>query len=60
MYVRKATVSEIRKHFKDDGHLVRISRDGHVIFKRNGEGPWLEGRYVSEYIFCDETGVQHP
>lgn len=55
--VRQATQSEIRNHFKDNGHLIRISRDGHVIFKRNGEGRWLEGRWISEYRFCEDYGV---
>lgn len=54
---RTATVAEIRSHYKSMGYTVRIDRKGHVEFKRNGEGPWLEGRWVSEYSFDDESGV---
>lgn len=57
MTTRTATVAEVRKHYKDQGHTVRIDREGHVEFKRNGDGSWLEGRWVSEYRFDDETGV---
>lgn len=52
-----ATHAQIRKHYKDMGHTVRIDREGHVEFKQNGEGPWLEGRWVSEYRYDDEFGV---
>lgn len=57
MTTRTATKTEIRNHYKDDGHTVRISRDGHVTFKRDGEGEWLEGRYVEEYKMTEEYGV---
>ena len=43
------TTTEVRAAYKAAGHTVRINRDGHVEFKRDGEGPWLEGRWVSEY-----------
>lgn len=49
MTSRIATDAEIRKHFIDAGHKVRIAKDGHVTFKRDGAGPWLEGRWVEEY-----------
>lgn len=49
MTIRTATVAEVRNSYKDAGHTVRIDREGHVEFKRNGEGPWLEGRWVEEY-----------
>lgn len=51
-----ATAAEVRATYKDAGHTVRISREGHVEFKRDGEGPWLEGRWVSEYV-TDDTGT---
>lgn len=54
---RTATIAEVRKHYKDQVHTVRIDSEGHVEFKRGGEGPWLEGRWVSEYRVDDETGV---
>lgn len=49
MTSRTATVAEVRKHYKDQGHTVRIDRKGHVEFQRGGDGPWLEGRWVEEY-----------
>jgi di/tripeptidase len=71
---RHATATEVRAHYKADGHTVRINTvqvltwnhaddipdvcdDGHVTFKRDGAGPWLEGRWVSEYRINDECGV---
>lgn len=57
MTARNATAAEVRKLYKDQGHMVRIDREGHVEFKRDGEGPWLEGRWVSEYRVDEETGV---
>lgn len=53
---RTATTAEVRNHYKAQGDTVKISRDGHVTFKRNGDGPWLEGRSVSEYR-VSERGV---
>lgn len=57
MTTRTATAAEVRNLYKSQGHTVRIDREGHVEFKRDGEGPWLEGRWVSEYR-RDETGVR--
>ena len=57
MITRPATPAEVRKSYTDAGYTVRISRDGHVEFKRAGEGPWLEGRWVSEYRTSDESGT---
>lgn len=54
---RTATAAEVRNSYKDAGHTVRISREGHVEFKRDGDGEWLEGRWVSEYRVDDECGV---
>jgi hypothetical protein len=49
MTSRTATQQEVRNHYKAEGHTVRISKEGHVEFKKDGQGPWLEGRWVSEY-----------
>lgn len=57
MTTRTATANEVRAYYKAEGHTVRISREGHVEFKRGGEGDWLEGRWVSEYRVDDEAGV---
>lgn len=61
--IRPATVAEVRKSYKDAGDTVRISREGHVVFKREGEGPWLEGRWVSEYrtegAYTDDAGYTY-
>jgi len=54
---RTATAAEVRKLYTDADHTVRISRDGHVEYKDGGEGPWLEGRWVSEYRIDTETGI---
>lgn len=55
---RIATATEVRNSFKADGHTVRITRDeGRVTFKRNGEGPWLVGRWVSEYRVTEDGEV---
>ena len=53
-----ATAAEIRAHYKSLGDAVRIRRDGRVEFRRNGDGPWLDGRWVSEYRVDDgdDTG----
>lgn len=58
MTERQATPAEIRKHYTDAGHMVRISRGGHVTYKQGSEGPWLEGRWVSEYRISDQFGVR--
>ena len=57
MTTRAGTAAEVRKSYTDAGHTVRISRDGHVEFKRGGEGPWLEGRWVAEYRTSADTGT---
>lgn len=55
---RPATAAEVRQSYKASGHLVRISRDGHVIYRENGKGPWLEGRWVEEYRISLAYGVR--
>jgi hypothetical protein len=52
---RKETL--IRSHYAEQGYEVRIGRDGHVTY-RKGDGPWLEGRYISEYeIISGDRGA---
>jgi hypothetical protein len=53
---KTATASQVRAHYKALGCDVRISRDGHVMFRADG-GVWLEGRYVSEYRLIDGAVV---
>lgn len=55
--MRKATKAEIIAHYQNDGYEVRVDDDGHIEFRKD-DGEWLEGRWVSEYRFDDETGVQ--
>lgn len=44
-----AAAAQVRKHYKDQGYEVRISREGRVEFRREGDSMWLDGRWVSEY-----------
>jgi hypothetical protein len=50
-----ATPAQIRKHFKESGFEIHISRDGHIKFRRNRDvfpgapTAWLHGTWVSEY-----------
>lgn len=53
---RKSPEYLIRKHYKDQGYELEISRDGHVQFREPG-GVWLEGRWVSEYRIIGENVV---
>jgi hypothetical protein len=50
---RPATAAEVRSHYKSNGDTVRISRAGRVTFRSDGEGIWLEGRWVEEYQVMD-------
>lgn len=52
----KSIAGLIRKHYKDQGYEVRISKDGHVTYRKDG-APWLEGRWVSEYRIVDNSVV---
>ena len=54
---RKATEAEVKAHYEDQGFEVRIDGEGHVEFRKD-DGDWLEGRWVSEYRFDEETGVR--
>lgn len=54
---RTATTTEVRAALKAEGHIVRISREGHVEFKRGGDGVWLDGRWVSEYRVTEDGRV---
>jgi hypothetical protein len=55
---RQATAAEVRAHYKAAGHIAHISREGHVLYKQDGKGPWLEGRWVDEYRVSEEYGVR--
>ena len=59
MTIRNATAAEVREHYKGMGDIAHISREGHVLFKRAGTSPWLEGRWVSEYKIDDFDGTIH-
>lgn len=56
---RTATAKEVRKHYKDDGYDVRISRDGHVTYRDPDRNIWCEGRWVEEYRVEDDGSVRH-
>jgi hypothetical protein len=49
--VTKATTKRVRAHYKAQGYEVRIDHEGHVNIRKNG--PWREGRWVSEYRVID-------
>lgn len=53
----RPNTNDVRKHYKRQGYKVRINREGHVEFRREGETMWLDGRYVSEYRFIDGNVV---
>lgn len=59
MTIRDATITEVRDYFRGRGDTVRVTREGRVTFKRYGDGPWLEGRWVSEYKFDAEDGTTY-
>jgi hypothetical protein len=40
--------AKVRAHYKALGYEVRITRDGHVTYRKDN-GEWREGRFVSEY-----------
>jgi Tfp pilus assembly protein FimT len=49
-----ATAPEVRKYYKDQGCLVRITVDGRVSFcDKDDDQHWLDGRWVSEYRVID-------
>ena len=52
----QATTKQVRDSYKASGYDVRISRDGHVTFRKDGDSMWLEGRWVEEYRVDAETG----
>lgn len=53
----KATEQQVRKHYDDQGLVVRISKDGHVTYRYPAALNWSEGRYVSEYRLDDRNNV---
>ena len=52
----QATTKQVRDSYKASGYDVRISRDGHVTFRKDGDSMWLEGRWVEEYRVDADTG----
>jgi hypothetical protein len=60
---RQATPAEVRAYLKAEGYEVRISRDGHVTYRKDrdkspGAQPiWLEGRWLNDYRYYDGEGV---
>jgi len=54
---RQATAAEIRSFYKEQGREVRITRDGHVTYRDEGETMWREGRWVEEYKVDDQFCV---
>lgn len=52
----RPTPEQVRSHYKIQGYEVRIAKDGHVTYRKDG-GAWLEGRWVSEYRLIDDTVV---
>ena len=57
---RTATTAEVRKFHKEQGREVRISRDGRVEYRDEGDAMWLEGRWVEEYKVEAGCGVVCP
>ena len=51
------TATEVRAAHKDAGNEVKISRDGRVQFRAEGDTAWLEGRWVEEYQRDDAGNV---
>ena len=52
-----ATQKQIRDHYKARNCEVRISRDGQVAYRAEGEKVWLDGRWVEEYRVDEVNGV---
>jgi hypothetical protein len=52
-----ATKQQIRNHYADQGYAVRVANDGRVTYRKlaaTGDmGPWLDGRWQSEYRVID-------
>lgn len=54
----QATAEQVRKYYKDQGLVVRISKDdGHVTYRYPDAINWSEGRYVSEYRIIDGRAI---
>lgn len=52
----RPTPAQVRAHYQDQGYEVRIAKDGHVTYRKDG-GEWLEGRWVSEHRLVDGSVV---
>jgi len=49
------TATEVRAAHKAAGNEVKITRDGRVTYRAEGDTTWLDGRWVEEYR-RDESG----
>jgi hypothetical protein len=54
---RKPTKTEIVNHYKDLGYEVHVAEDGFIKYRKTGEN-WLNGRWIEEYVFDEDYGVQ--
>lgn len=52
---QKATAKQIRDYFISLGHQCHVSSSGRVFLRASHNGPFLDGRRVSEYR-VDECG----
>lgn len=49
---QRPTASMVRRYYQSNGYEVRIDKRGHVEYRpadTADSGPWLEGRWLSEY-----------
>lgn len=51
----QATTKQVRTYYKAQGCDVRISRDGHVTYRKDGDSMWLEGCWVDDYRVDADT-----
>jgi len=51
-----ATAKNVRAAHNAAGNDVKITRDGHVTYRAEGDTMWMDGRWVEEYR-CDDAGI---
>lgn len=57
-FEKQATATQVRAYYVKQGFDVRITMAGQVSFRKSEhEGPWLDGRWVSDYWVDRERGV---
>jgi len=54
---RPATLIEIRRYYSEQDCACRISKKGHVQFRKTYLQPWLDGRWTSEYRVDDQHRI---